>query len=956
MAKINKDIIKIAKSIRHQSELERSNRGQSIAIARFDVEMTAPNGTPITHLWLASQPYKPQHIAQYDIVGNFKGTTGSSIFNLKEEGSQYFYKNSAIGVLLTTAKFGTHTYRVPQKAKKSLEQTLTFYTKATYNSGHHITNVAVQIEGEQILRFANLNDLLLEIDHIERQIELKKIEQEERLEKEKQLKAEQKAREEAIIKAKAEEAERIRKEQEALEAEIRRQEELRAKEEEEIKLLEEQQTKALELIQQTNISFRNGQEIRVTPIVDESQTNAKVSHLYDGVPIVIDGGPGTGKTTTSIQRLKFLIDPYLKEHESCRLSEQQISMLTDPNKVSSHWIFFSPSTLLAQYLKSALSIEGLANDIRNVTPFENFLILKLQEYTLTVSRNETKPPFRPIKSSHPLSKRLLIKDGKAIVKGFEEYAIKNLSKPLLQALEVKTSGYDWQVAAIRIQSYCKEAEKVNSLFDLIKLYARIQGNEYASVQEYTSRLKHELEVSSNRVRKSIMADEEIVQYLAILFEDWASATSAVETDEVDYVEEEEPGIDISNLDNRLYRHLKSLLNRLSLKQFDSSIDLSKRQKELYEWIKKYIDEVDLTEIGELAWFQRNFGSLCRGFESAVLNQLVKLYKSFRREQSKIEFSFYATNLLTEIISSSENRLLHHDEQVLLLGVINNLMKSIVKWSPVRFNDMKHPYKVAYLRSIKYVIGVDEASDYSELDYYCISSFAHHDFSAITLCGDIMQGLGKNGINSWETLKKWVFPNIDIFTLKKSYRQWPTLLEVSRQMYKDDLNTEAPYVSALTKLEQEAKPLAFISRDENAKINWLAQRIDEVRSRFDELPSIAIFINDDEDVEAFMQKVHDNENLDKYSIEDCTHGNQGREDSIRVFHLSTVKGMEFEAVFFHNIDSAKIEDQSLLRRYLYVGISRAVSHLGATFSSSTSNVLKYFVTGESWKPKYLKQSP
>ncbi len=132
---------------------------------------------------------------------------------------------------------------------------------------------------------------------------------------------------------------------------------------------------------------------------------------------------------------------------------------------------------------------------------------------------------------------------------------------------------------------------------------------------------------------------------------------------------------------------------------------------------------------------------------------------------------------------------------------------------------------------------------------------------------------------------------------------------------------------------------------------MGQRIDEVRGRFNELPAIAIFINDDEDVDAFMARVRENNKLDKYIVDDCTHGYQGREDSIRVFRLSAVKGMEFEAAFFHNIDCARIEDPSLLRRYLYVGISRAVSHLGATFSHSDSDVLKYFVTGKDWKPRY-----
>lgn len=950
MAKINNRIVQIGRSIRNQSELERSNRGQKTAVARFDVDMVFPNGTRITHLWLASQPYRKLSHAQYDIAGNFRDTIGGHVHDLKEEGSQYFDKNSAVGVLLTQGHFGTHVYRAPVPyTKKTIERTLTFTSRATFSPGKTITNLAIQVQGEPILRFANLKDLLQQVDDIERQLEKKRNEQEERLKREEQLRAEAAAREEALAKAKAEEAERIRKAKEEAEAELYRQEELKRQEEEEIRLLEEKQSIALQLIEQTNTEFRSGYEMRVTYIVDESQTNAKVSHLYDGIPIVIEGGPGTGKTTTSIQRLKFLIDPYLHEHESCKLTSQQIDLVTDSSKVSSHWIFISPSTLLAQYLKSALSAEGLANDISNVTPFENFLIKELQEYYLTISNTEAKAPFRPIKSTNTLSNKPLIPDGHKAVIVFEQYVIKQLSKPFQRALEIKTAGFDWRECAISIQLYCKEINNTQSLLDIVKLFARIQDNEKDNIKQYNDQLKSAIEITANRLRKAIMNDEETVQYLAMMFEEWSNGTSNInDTEDLDLADDEDPIIDVDNIDSKVYQNLKSLIRRLSIQKLDKSIELSKHQKEFYVWVKKYVDDVDLTGIGNLAWFNRNFASLCRGFESGVLSQIVKLYKAFRREQSKSEDSVYDTELLLKIISSSENRYLHHDEQSLILGFINNLLKGIAKWSRSRFNNIKHQYAQSYKRSVKYVIGVDEASDYSVLDYYCIASFAHYDFSSITLCGDIMQGLGVNGIQSWNSLKKWVFPKLDVFTLRKSYRQWPTLLEVSQQMYFDDQKKSAPFESALVKREHEAVPLAYISTNEDKKIDWLIQRIDEVRNRFNKLPSIAIFINDDEDVDAFLSRIRENEKWDKYIVEDCTHGNQGRDDSIRVFHLSTVKGMEFEAAFFHNIDNAKIEDKNLLRRYLYVGISRAVSHLGATFTSDGSDVLKYFELNKNWR--------
>lgn len=950
MSKHNDKIIKIGKSIRNQANIEKNNPGQNVAIARFDVDMVMPNGMPVTHLWIASgNSYSPRHIAHYDIAGNFRGTTGNYIQSKKEPGSEYVNKNSSLGVILTSRPFGTHKYNAPKDSygKRMEERTITFTSKATYGSGQYVKDLNINILGGESFQSALLDDLLRDIDKIDKELELKKQEQKRKEEELRKLEEERKQREEEIKKAEEAEAERLRIEQEKTIAKQKEEEELRKKEELEIQMLEDAKNRASDLLKQTNASFRSGREMRYQEIVDESQTLAKISHLYDGVPIVIDGGPGTGKTTTSIQRLKFLIDPYLKEHEGCKISQNQIDTLTDPLTISSHWIFISPSDLLAQYLKSALSAEGLANGTNNVTPFENFLIARLQEYNITTSTNKNKPLFKPIRSTNALSAKVLIKDGKSAVESFEQFIIQQLSKSFANAIAIDTTSFSWKYCAERIKKLCMDIEKVRSLMDLIKLYDKIQINEQENVREYNKALTDLLGLCAYRIRKKIMSDEETVNYLAILFDDWSKSNNEVEIEDIEDAEESENIIDIKDINEKVFHQLKSTLRRLGLRKYDKSIDLTKRQKEFYDWVKDFIEDSDINEISELAWFNKSFSTLCRGFESNVINQILKLYKIFRREQVKNQSSSFDIEVLKEVISKNENRQLHHDEQVLLLGYINNLMRNIHNWSNLKFEAVKHKFADAYKHAIKYVIGVDEASDYSELDYYCLSSFAHYDFSAITLCGDIMQGLGNNGISSWESLKKWVFPKLEIYPLKKSYRQWPTLLDLSKQMYEDDLGMKAPFESALVKQEYEAVPLAFISEDEDEKIDWLANRIDEVYNHFGALPSIAIFLNENEKCDEFLEKIREHDNMAKFFIEDCTHGNQGREDSIRIFHLSSVKGMEFEAAFFHNIDSSNIENDQLLRRYLYVGISRAVSHLGATFKTKHSEILKYFELNKDW---------
>lgn len=63
----------------------------------------------------------------------------------------------------------------------------------------------------------------------------------------------------------------------------------------------------MERIAQSKAFLRHGAELRSQHILDNSQEDAKRSDLFNGIPVLIEGGPGTGKTTTMIQRLNFLL-------------------------------------------------------------------------------------------------------------------------------------------------------------------------------------------------------------------------------------------------------------------------------------------------------------------------------------------------------------------------------------------------------------------------------------------------------------------------------------------------------------------------------------------------------------------------------------------------------------------------------------------------------------------------
>ena len=106
-------------------------------------------------------------------------------------------------------------------------------------------------------------------------------------------------------------------------------------------------------------------------VLGDRQKEIQLAHMFDNKILVIDGGPGTGKTSTMIQRLKLLLsnsfyndDDYQESDFSngtslARLKDIWNNFLRDKADKSNTWMFFSPTIQLNNFLKSSLSGEGL---------------------------------------------------------------------------------------------------------------------------------------------------------------------------------------------------------------------------------------------------------------------------------------------------------------------------------------------------------------------------------------------------------------------------------------------------------------------------------------------------------------------------------------------------------------------------------------------------------------------
>lgn len=954
-------ILEIGTDIQRRNSDESKYGLNNKAIARYQCIVSTnsiliPEGSRVKHgpIWLVNKEILDTR--SREIVNKLSGQT--------------VYKNTALGGALISGK---SSYFVKNSLRRVSDMNIDLFNSAFYNNlSNQIKDITIVLSNGSKYSYSSLNNLLIDRANMQEMLdserkkaeedklnqakceavaeETRKIREEaERLEKESQENL-RKAEEEYKRKEaerKAEEARKVAEEACRKEEEQRRQAEEVRKRTERIKELEEKISKSNEIINSAYSFVRDNVSLRSQHILDVSQETAKRSNLFNGTPILIEGGPGTGKTTTMIQRLKFLLSKSALEDCETPLNQVQIDKLTDLSRVNSNWLFFSPTDQLLRYLRKNMHEEDLNASESNTTTLSTLDSVLMIDYKLW--NPEKNGPFKYAKRLS-VGEETMILNPQQVVKSFEQFCIHETTKNMLTACKLNTAEFPWHQLAIKIKAACKDAESIKDMNTLIRLINTLQDHYIKDVSDIEKQLGDEIKHVAIVVQSKIEQNNDLVQSLTNLFQKWKDESIQVTDDEDDEVIETSITIDFPA---ELFKNLKSLVKKLALKKIDSKIKLSKRQCEIYDNISLTFDDIDLSKVSTLAWFTKNYARLCKGLESAILNPTTKYYKQFRKLEIDKNSDIYNKPLLEKYVKK-ENKILHPDELHLIVGFINRLLLCIYKGSRIRFEKLaNHKYAEAYRKHVKYVIGIDEATDYSWLDYYLITSLCHYEFSSLTLCGDAMQGLNSKGVD-WDILKETLLPKLEKVELKVSYRQTSVLVDMAKKMYKDSMGIDAPYTSNNSFHNTDATPLAFVSDDEEEKAQWIVERVVEVFKKFgDAMPTVAIFVSDVENIPKLKEILEGQDLLNSIDVFDCSDNRESPiSKCIRIFRMREVKGMEFEVAFFHNIDTALTGEQiELMRRYLYVGISRATSHLAATFTSNEGNedILKYFDKNKrNWK--------
>jgi hypothetical protein len=717
------------------------------------------------------------------------------------------------------------------------------------------------------------------------------------------------------------------------------------------KLEEEKRILTLQQEEMNNLTrfIRQQGKLRFNPILDPVQNRIKTQNLFNDVTIVIDGGPGTGKTTTMIQRLKYLTDwdaieeDFIEGTNRYGLSAAQRDALKTAIDQDRDWVFFSPSELLKEYLKEAMDKEGLTKIGAKVWSWDEYRKRIIRELYQLVGSSTDNTPFVMARTNEQL-----IYNHSNVIISFNDYLISQWKSihERLPKLPEDVQKYRWLNIARIIQERLSNTDDY-SLQQFIQLFYRLEQTYSIDCRELLAENRNRVKNISEELFAYLLDDEERYRQMTDLVEKSISQEQTDDDDEDDIdneqveVAEEETSIKISRL-------LRQWFKRYCYAQMNSEIKLTARQEKVSLIVLPLLKEVhnsQVTRVGELALFEQ-FAKYTRGIRSNVFGGFAAKYKRFRRQVLVNQSGGWNLTLLKEMLQRREGKELHAQEQALLIGTINNIVKEVLRIVRTPIN---HVFVDAYNEVNRPIIGIDEVTDFCECDIYAMESLLHNDYNSLTLSGDLMQRLTTSGITSWDDVKPLV-RNIKVVEMKTSYRQSTKLLKVAKDLYLDTIGDEPNYV-AYMKSTKVPKPIAYISTDERDKIEWIEKRISEVYKAYGkQLPSIAIFLNNKEDISRFARELEDTDFAvdNGIGVVDGSAGNVlGTKNQIRVYPIDVVKGMEFDVVFFHNIDKNS-NASDMIKRYIYVGVSRAAFFLGITLEEESPDITKYFAAGETWE--------
>lgn len=654
--------------------------------------------------------------------------------------------------------------------------------------------------------------------------------------------------------------------------------------------------------------------LRDQPILDKFQGGIFRRALDS--QLIILGPPGTGKTTTLIKRLGQKLDLNALDDRERRIVANYSGAL--PHDVN--WMMFTPSELLKHYLKEAFNREQVPATDARIQTWEAYRIIAARN-TLGVLRSANGGRFT-LKADQGHLSELLFVDPRDWLEEIQGFHVQRLRKQFEDGVNMAAGAAPTSAEALVI--------------DLTKLTASLRRRSwmdiYRDLDALDAPIRAELDESKMVADGLIKAERNrlhnndaglfmrLAQFLAGLQQDDEQDDEDSEFDIDEHESADQAAASSSDIQAAVKAYLAAVRTLSRSRYQKLTMKKETRAARIIAWLGSSLpSDTTLLEIGQRITFQNGLRRFVNAFRRYI-SDVPSSYRAFRREYASDDRYYLAA-------SSNPLHLSAMELDAVILLMLRNSRELLEESFVARNVDAPRFEIIKRVSSLfRTQIMVDEATDFSVLELACMEALAAPPGKSFFACGDFNQRITVSGLRSRDELA-WISRAIIPEAINLVYRQSRMLNAFAGELLQlmgGDMSIHGILPADST---HDGVSPALLEHAGSNSAAWIADRIKEVERTVKEMPTVAVLVNRREEVEPMARQLTmflEDINLRAVACDERT---LGEGTDVRVFEIRHIKGLEFEAVFFVNVDCLAEVMPELFDRYLYVGATRAATYLG-----------------------------